>query len=86
MALWRLVGRVGIAAGLGHHLSPHALRHLFASWFTSQTGDIYLTMQAMGHRNINTTLAYVDVDRKKLTAAMRPPSSLSAVSEVAHAS
>lgn len=74
-ALYELVHKQGKAIGL-EHLSPHKLRHLFASWLQAKTGDIYLTMQAMGHRSINTTLKYVDVDIKKLAKAMAPPDAL----------
>jgi integrase len=72
-ALWSLVRRLGTQAGLTRHLAPHALRHYYASWVQAQGGDIYLTMQAMGHKSISSTLKYVDVDIKKLAAAMRPP-------------
>ncbi|MBU2626619.1 MAG: tyrosine-type recombinase/integrase [candidate division Zixibacteria bacterium] len=46
------------AAGIDKKLSPHALRHTFATHLYSRTGDILVVQRALGHRDVSTTLVY----------------------------
>jgi len=46
------------AAGIDKKLSPHALRHTFATHLYSRTGDILVVQRALGHRDLSTTLVY----------------------------
>lgn len=41
------------------HLTPHKLRATFGTQVYAATGDLYLTQQAMGHSNANTTAIYI---------------------------
>jgi len=46
------------AAGIDKKLSPHTLRHTFATHLYSRTGDILVVQRALGHRDLSTTLVY----------------------------
>lgn len=46
------------AAGIEKKLSPHALRHTFATHLYSRTGDILVVQRALGHRDLSTTQVY----------------------------
>ena len=46
------------AAGIDKKLSPHSLRHTFATHLYSRTGDILVVQRALGHRDLSTTQVY----------------------------
>ena len=46
------------AAGIDKKLSPHGLRHTFATHLYSRTGDILVVQRALGHRDLSTTQVY----------------------------
>lgn len=46
------------AAGLGHDVVVHTLRHTFASWYMMNGGDIYVLRDLMGHASIAQTQIY----------------------------
>ena len=48
-------------ARLGRDVTPHTLRHTFASWFRLRGGDLFDLMELMGHSNINLTKRYAHV-------------------------
>ena len=60
---WR--GRAGVPTAV----SPHGLRHTFATRLLAQTGDISLVQAALGHRSIASTLVYARVDAGRLREA-----------------
>ncbi len=53
------------------HLTPHTLRHFFATEFLRQTGDLALTQYALGHRSPTTTRVYAQTKREDYRTAHR---------------
>lgn len=58
-------------AGIIKHITPHTLRHTFATMVYNATGDIRLVQQALRHEFITTTQMYAQVDPARLEAAFR---------------
>lgn len=46
-------------------LSPHKVRHFYATNIYNKSKDIYLVSQLLGHTNINTTQIYLDIDNEE---------------------
>ena len=57
-------------AGLSETISPHGLRHTFATRLLERTHDISLVQAALGHRSIASTLVYARVDHRRLREAL----------------
>ena len=53
-------------AGIGKHVHAHMLRHTFGTELQALTGDIKLTQKAMRHKNLNSTMIYLHVDRERV--------------------
>ncbi len=53
------------------HLTPHTLRHFFATEFLSETGDLALTQYALGHSSPATTRIYAQTKREDYRRAHR---------------
>jgi integrase/recombinase XerD len=66
--LWVLVKKYSLRAGLGPKVSPHTLRHSFATHLLSGGADLRTVQELLGHANIRTTQHYTHVDRDRLKA------------------
>jgi len=66
----RIVSKRLQEAGIDRHLSPHVLRHTFATRLYNQTGDIRLVQTALRHEHIETTKVYAHVDPQRLRQAI----------------
>jgi site-specific recombinase XerD len=64
-----LASRAGILERF--HLTPHTLRHYFATEFLSETGDLALTQYALGHASPATTRIYAKTKREDYRRAHR---------------
>lgn len=53
----QLLDRKAREAGIERHISPHTLRHTFATHLLRQTGNLELTRKALRHANVTTTAA-----------------------------
>lgn len=56
---------------LNKKITPHKLRSTCATSLYEATGDIYLTMHVLGHKNINNTRRYAEVSRNKEEEALK---------------
>jgi integrase/recombinase XerD len=66
--LWVLVKKYVVRAGLNPGVSPHTLRHSFATHLLSGGADLRTVQELLGHANIRTTQLYTHVDRDRLRA------------------
>jgi integrase/recombinase XerD len=66
--LWSLVKKYCKRAGLPSTVSPHTLRHSFATHLLSGGADLRTVQELLGHASIQTTQHYTHVDRDRLKA------------------
>ena len=57
-------------AGISKHISPHGMRHTFATHLYASTSDLLLVKRALGHRNISTTEIYTHLVDQTLEDAL----------------
>ena len=69
--LWALVKKYCKRAGLPRTVSPHTLRHSFATHMLSGGADLRTVQELLGHASIQTTQHYTHVDRDRLKAIHR---------------
>jgi integrase/recombinase XerD len=69
--LWILVKKYAQRAGLTGKVSPHTLRHSFATHLLAGGADLRTVQELLGHANIRTTQQYTHVDRDRLRAIHR---------------
>lgn len=65
-SVWRVVRAAARRAGLHRDISPHTLRHTFATHIVEGGGDLAAVQELLGHVDISTTEIYTHVDREYL--------------------
>ena len=67
----KMVKRYGRRAGIAKTISPHTLRHSFASDLLRQNPNIRIVQKALGHANLATTQIYTHIVDEELEGALK---------------
>jgi site-specific recombinase XerD len=70
--IWEAVQLAAKRAGIEKHVTPHTLRHCFATHLLEAGTDLRTIQVLMGHKDIEATARYLHVSTKRLQAATNP--------------
>ena len=69
--MWRLVRKYASCVGLDGKVSPHTLRHCFATHLLGGGADLRIVQELLGHADVATTQVYLHVDEARLKEVHR---------------